>query len=152
MASDSNEGHSQQRIEGLRKSKERRTGWYCQCVGGSIEGWGDSASGLWRASASCGRTCGTALTLGQWKVERTRRRHSFSLTGMLRNFLSFADDASYGTYRCGGWCTFGYWAQFVCSLSSCKTLTGKDLVSLAKLGTERVSSSPCHSLLLLLVE
>jgi len=43
-------------------SGERRlTGWCCQYGVESTEEWGGSASGLSRASAWCGRTCGTVL-------------------------------------------------------------------------------------------
>ena len=67
------------------KKEPGRTGWYCQCVGGSIVGLGDSVSGLWRASAWCGRTCGTAMTRS---VEGDGRGYAMALlTGMLRNFL-----------------------------------------------------------------
>jgi len=36
-----------------------RTGSYCQFADGSTAGWDGFASVLWRASASCGRICGT---------------------------------------------------------------------------------------------
>lgn len=39
--------------------KFNRTGWCCPFGGESIGEWDDSASSPWRASASCGKTCGS---------------------------------------------------------------------------------------------
>lgn len=38
-----------------------RTGWCCPFGDESIEGWGGSASSPWRASAWCGKTCGSVV-------------------------------------------------------------------------------------------
>jgi len=35
--------------------------WCYRCEDGSIGGWGGSASAPWRASASCGKTCGSVI-------------------------------------------------------------------------------------------
>lgn len=49
-------GHGNRECGGGRGS---RTGWCYQSSFGSIAGWVCSASGLWQASAWCGRTCGS---------------------------------------------------------------------------------------------
>jgi hypothetical protein len=67
-----------------------RTGWCCPFGGESTEGWDGSASSPWRASASCGKTCGS--------VEGHDASASWSLTIMESRFpiLPFANPA------CGG--------------------------------------------------
>jgi hypothetical protein len=48
-----------QRVPVIASKGYKRTGWCCQCEGGSIAEPGGSASGPWQASAWYGKTCGS---------------------------------------------------------------------------------------------
>lgn len=49
---------------GQKDRAVRRTGWCCLSADESIAGSGGSASAPWRASASCGKTCGSVDSWG----------------------------------------------------------------------------------------